>query len=263
MRKNTLKRGNKPAIILTTILVIFVGFVAVWGYLNFDAIKSTFDGTKLYTQDEVTEAYNKGLTDRRSYETQINGWIAKYEAEVNKLATAREQIQALNASITESNQSRAEMQAQINELSVAIAEAESNLNYYMQVLAKYQSMTQAVVAFIVDGEIYGELVAVEKGEKLTELPSTSAIENMEFEGWSLDGETIINPLDVTINEDTRFIAVGEVIKYTVTFVDNKGNTIELQSVKKGHFATNPNNTEKEYYKLKCWSVNGSEVDISS
>ena len=130
------KNNNKAVIILTSILVVVILLVSLWGYLNFDAIKSTFDGNKLYTQDEVTEAYNKGLTDRRSYETQINELISKFEASESKLATQKQELELNKARVIELT-TQAEVNSEtIDELSDLLSTTEDSLNSYISDMDK-------------------------------------------------------------------------------------------------------------------------------
>ncbi|MBQ8749669.1 MAG: hypothetical protein IJZ29_04315 [Clostridia bacterium] len=90
MAKKT-KRTRAGLIILTITLIAILSFCLFWVVNNFNTIKSTFDGTKLYTQQEVNDAYNKGLEDKSTFENQIVEWMNKYEE--GEIAKSELQVQ--------------------------------------------------------------------------------------------------------------------------------------------------------------------------
>ena len=245
------KKANISAIVLSIILVAVLGFATLWIALNYDALKSTIDGTKLYTQEEVQEAYNKGLEDKQGYEAQITEWINKYEETLQKLNNANEKMQKLNES-NELNKN------EIKELQSLIQQLNNDIDYYSTLLEQYNTLTEKIVTFYVDEELVQSNIVM-RGECVTEVPVIENTEHMTFIGWSIDGTTIVEPTTIEINENTRFIAVVE-IKYSVTFV-YKDSVVKTESVLQGQYATEPT---EELAGLQGWSIDGTTiVDIAN
>lgn len=117
------------------------------------------------------------------------------------------------------------------------------------------------VHFMVDDEIYNAQIIAENTNATA--PLSPEKENYKFIGWSLDKETIVNLLDVSIIENTTFYAMFEYQIYTVTFnVD--GEIHDSQNVNSGFTATMPKTPNKLNYEFIGWSIDGvNTIDIET
>lgn len=178
-KSKTRKKTSASVIALTLILVAVLGFCTYWIGTNFETVKSSLDGTKLYTQEEITEAYNKGVADRKNFENEINEWISKYE--VSELAKSELQIQInekqdlINQKLEELNNAlsanesleedmllkQSEIDALVNELALLekeynellkqYAELEKNSNINNKLIESINSNNQYVIAYYYKG----------------------------------------------------------------------------------------------------------------
>ncbi len=85
-----------------------------------------------------------------------------------------------------------------------------------------------------------------------------------FEGWSLDGTTLVDPTTTTITANTNFYAVFT-YKYKVTFMSSDNEVIDEQLIAAGSCATSPSYSfPKIYGKIaKGWADNGVLITVSS
>lgn len=204
MKKSNARKKTSASVILTLILVAVLGFFTYWIASNFNTVKSSLDGTKLYTHEEVTEAYNKGVADRNSYESQINDWISKYE--ISELAKSGLQIQinekqellniknyelseliitnnSLEEDIEELNNELSKIEAELEEL-----QAEYNAIYNNAINNKLieaiNNNNQFVIAYYDNGLSYK---LITQGNTLSNVLPNLDMEN--FIGWYYDIST--------------------------------------------------------------------------
>ena len=116
------------------------------------------------------------------------------------------------------------------------------------------------VKFVVDKAIYDSQIIV-KNEKAI-LPNNPTKDEYEFDGWSLDGVTIVTNIeDIAVTENTTYTALFTKV-YTVTFIYNNEN-ISVQTIRNGEFATVPEIASDEHIVLNYWTLNSSSVEPST
>ena len=116
------------------------------------------------------------------------------------------------------------------------------------------------VVFKVDNIVYDTQIVVKN--ECVDLPNIPTKTGYIFEGWSIDGVTLIENIDsLQVLNNTTYHAVFSKL-YTVEFVYE--DTIKsTQSVKNGMYATSVNVENTLYKVFNGWKVNGSIVDVST
>jgi len=115
------------------------------------------------------------------------------------------------------------------------------------------------VVFMVDSTKFNSQIIAKNGTAT--MPNNPTKAGYEFDGWSLDGSTIIN--DITSRKvvaNTTYYAVFSKL-YSVKFI-SENTTVETQYVRAG---VSPNNVvinDTEYKKFNGWKVNNVIVNVS-
>jgi len=94
----------------------------------------------------------------------------------------------------------------------------------------------------------------------TSAPSVSQ-EGFDFDGWTVDGKTIVDVSTYEITKDTTFVAVYTQI-HTVSFLYEE-EIISTQKIRNGEFASNVSVDSTTYKRFNGWTINGSIVDLSN
>lgn len=198
------KHNNTGTVILTIILIALLLFATYFVAVNYETVKATFNGTKLYTQKEVTEAYNRGVEDKESYESQISDWMTKYETiesgklvleekvtaneeEIKQLKNENEQLKELqekegedysleilkkNAEIERLTAENNQLTAEIKELQKQLAQVKREFNEYELIINSLAGKGNYLILYIDNAEI--KSIKVKQGEALgTQLPKLS------------------------------------------------------------------------------------------
>lgn len=232
-------------IVFNVVCLALFTFVIVWSITNWSTIKSSFDGTKLYTQTALDEAYKQGLGDKEKYEQRINNY--------------KEQIETLNKTIKELTDENTLLKnnekyyiSRISELEKQVAELKNKVKYYEELLSAYENVNKLIATFMYNDEVY--LVQLyESGSKIT-IEAPADTDRLKFNGWTVNGQ----PVDLetyTITENTTFVANLTHYKF-VTYKD--GNTVlKSQKIEKGQTLTVANYSAptKEYHDFIEWQVN--------
>lgn len=243
------KHNSTGTVILTIILIAVLGFATYWVAVNYETVKATFNGTKLYTQKEVTDAYNKGVEDKASYEKQITDWMTSYE-------TANAQLKEVTRQLDNYKKVNAEDKAKIEEMEATITKLNGDISYYKALIEQYKDLNKRIISFYNGDEIV-KSYAVDKDTVVTEVPTITDTNHIKFKGWSIDGTNIIDPTTITVSDDVKFIAVFEYYAKVQFMVDNE--EYFKQFVKLNDTATLPNEPTKQYYNFIGWSVDGTNV----
>ena len=98
-----------------------------------------------------------------------------------------------------------------------------------------------------------------KDSKITP-PEAPAKAGYAFEGWTIDGSTIIDFETFRVNQHTTFTAKF-VKQYTVTF-EYDGTIISSQTINAGQCATAPETTDTAYKIFNGWKLNNIITDIT-
>ena len=112
------------------------------------------------------------------------------------------------------------------------------------------------VVFKVDNSVYNSQIVIKNNKAA--LPNNPSKSGYEFDGWSVDGSTIISNIQtLPVTENITYIAVFTKL-YTVSFkVDDV--VYSSQQVRNGNYAKLPSNPTKKGYEFNGWSTDGTAV----
>lgn len=252
---------NKKILIAAIIGLVIVALIVVL-WLYWPAITGTIRDEKYYTQDEmdnaVSDAYDQALGDRDNYLGQIDYYRTQLEITIENLTETSQQLNEALAENSSNTQLIEELNNTINSLTTQISTLQSQiteLQLKLDAYAEYEGV--AVYAnFYVDGEPY-DVDIVNKNTDYVSFPTGVIFEDCNFEGWSLDGETVIYEENYTIEEDTNFYAV---LTCDVTFSVN-GEQTTSKVLKNTTFSNlNPEVEEFEGYELEGFYIGNEKVE---
>lgn len=266
------------AIVLSVILIAVSAFSITWGVINFNKVKDGLSGTGLYTQDDVTAAYEDGygtaLDNKQEYEDLIAEYrdkLSDYEIIKKELAVSKDNINELNEKVYNLQTYVAECEAlidkmkaenyqlknQITNLENINANLMQSINAYIQLISSMSIIEERfVVTFMFDDTVYSILL-VPDGEKV-QIENPKSTEYTIFLGWSLslDGELIdLNEIEITAD---TVIYAKIIRKYDVNFILDY-EVYEHHIIERGDTitATTPPSTNKRVF--KGWSLDGVNV----
>jgi len=116
---------------------------------------------------------------------------------------------------------------------------------------------QHKIEYLVDDEIYNTQM-VEKG-KYPLLPGNPTKEGYEFDGWTLNGVDVVEPRNMAITENVKFIAKFTKL-HTVTFM-YEGEIYETQIIRNGEYANDISILDTTYKNFTGWTINDSAVNV--
>ena len=114
------------------------------------------------------------------------------------------------------------------------------------------------VNFMVDGANHNSQIVLKDG-KVT-IPTNPAKSGYIFEGWTLDGNNVVNLASYTVTQNVTFTAKFTK-QYSVVF-KYEDTTLKNETVKSGNYATAPTATSTAYKVFNGWKVNGVAVNVS-
>ena len=127
-----------------------------------------------------------------------------------------------------------------------------NTKFIADVTYKYE------VNFTVDGENYNNQIVV-KDNKIT-VPAAPTKSGYVFEGWTMDGNSVVNLNTYTVTQNVTFTAKFTKL-YSVIF-KYEDSTLKTDTVKSGNYATAPTATTTAYKVFNGWKVNGVMVNVN-
>ena len=114
------------------------------------------------------------------------------------------------------------------------------------------------VNFMVDGENYHNEIVL-KNANVTP-PAAPTKNGYVFEGWTIDGNSVVNLTAYTVTQNVTFTAKFTK-QYSVVF-KYEDTTLKNETVKSGNYATAPTATSTAYKVFNGWKVNGVAVNVS-
>ena len=114
------------------------------------------------------------------------------------------------------------------------------------------------VNFMVDGENYHNEIVL-KNAKVTP-PAAPTKNGYVFEGWTIDGNSVVNLIAYTVTQNVTFTAKFTK-QYSVVFKYEE-TTLKNETVKSGNYATAPTATSTAYKVFNGWKVNGVAVNVN-
>lgn len=148
---------------------------------------------------------------------------------------------------------------QANNEDVTLAEytIEGNTTFTAKVTYRYD------VKYMVDGTQYGDSQIVTSGEYAA-LPTTAPTKpGYKFEGYTLDGVTLVDPATTPITGHTTFIAKFTALNYEVKFMNGDEQYGNIQFILQNGSPVKPVNPIKPGYTFKGWAVGGTVVEPST
>lgn len=236
-------------IVFNVICLAFFVFVVVWSITNWNTIKSSFDGTKLYTQSALDEAYKQGLGDKEKYEQRIND----YKTQIETLNKSIKELTDENTILKNNNKDYAKL---IEELQAKVKELQNKVKYYESLLSAYENVNKLIATFMYNDEVY--LVQLyESGSKVS-IQAPQDTDHITFEGWLVNGQEV-DLETYTITENTTFVA--KLTYHQIVTYKDSDTVLKTQKVKKadvldtqGYLAPT-----KSYYNFAEWQLNGESI----
>ncbi len=114
------------------------------------------------------------------------------------------------------------------------------------------------VNFMVGSENYNSQIVL-KDSKITP-PAAPTKTGYVFEGWTLDGNNVVNLENYTVTQNVTLTAKFTK-QYSVVFKYEE-TTLKNETVKSGNYATAPETTSTAYKVFNGWKVNGVAVNVS-
>lgn len=114
------------------------------------------------------------------------------------------------------------------------------------------------VNFTVDGENYHNEIVL-KNANVTP-PAAPTKSGYVFEGWTTDGNNVINLTAYTVTQNVTFTAKFTKL-YSVVFKYEE-TTLKTETVKSGNYATAPETNSTAYKVMNGWKVNGVAVAVN-
>ncbi len=239
-------------IVFNAICVALFVFVIAWSIINWGTVKNLFNGTKLYTQTALDEAYEQGLGDKAMYQKLINNYKDQIE-------TLNKNIKDLTDENTLLKNNEKDYVARIAELEKEVAELKNKIKYYEELLSAYENVSKLIATFMYDDEVY--LVQLyESGSKIV-IEAPADTEHIKFNGWTVDGQ-VIDLATYTITENTTFVAKLTYYQF-VTYKDGE-TALKTQKVERGETLTvgSYSAPKKSYYNFTEWQINGARANAT-
>lgn len=114
------------------------------------------------------------------------------------------------------------------------------------------------VNFMVEGENHNSQIVL-KDAKVT-IPTNPTKNGYVFDGWTLDGNSVVNLTNYTVTQNVTFTAKFTKL-YSVVF-KYEDTTLKTETVKSGNCATAPTATSTAYKVFNGWKVNGIATNVS-
>jgi len=114
------------------------------------------------------------------------------------------------------------------------------------------------VNFIVDGTNHNSQIVV-KDSKIT-VPAAPTKNGYVFEGWTIDGNSVVNLTNYTVTQNVTFTAKFTKL-YSVVF-KYEDTTLKTETVKSGNYATAPETSSTAYKVFNGWKVNGVTANVN-
>ena len=247
--------------VFSILLLAGITLGVVWVVDNWSAITSN---TTLYTQEDLDNAYNKGLNDA-GYDVivQYQEQVADLQIELqNKEITIGNLTDQLNDAlengglkddeIEDLKKDIADLQAEITAKQEQIEGLQDDIKFYQELLEAYEDSDKLRVTFtMVDNgkERNYDVQVVEPNGYLSEVITP---DRADFEGWSLTkGGELID--DLTTIQVTENMTIYGMCTNTVTFMVN-GEEYATQEVSYGKYATYISTEPVTNYNLNGWSL---------
>ncbi len=114
------------------------------------------------------------------------------------------------------------------------------------------------VNFMSDGANHNSQIVL-KDAKVS-VPTNPTKNGYVFDGWTLDGNNVVNLADYTVTQNVTFTAKFTKL-YSVVF-KYEDTTLKTDTIKSGNYATAPTASTTAYKVFNGWKVNGIAVEVN-
>lgn len=255
-----MKAKNIGLVILSIVIIAVLAFAGLWVGKNKDKISSLFNGTSIYTYEDIEKAYNDGYAvatkDIEQYKTSIKNLQQSLTAKETQLKNLQDRLDAME-NCSEEN---ALLKTQIKSLQQQIELYEESIHNYEQLLNGYHQEGKFIVNFLVNNESYYFTIA-ENGAILT-IPNPVMQNNQTFLGWTVNGTDLVDLTTYQITKDTVFNAVIDNV-ITIKFMVD-GQQYSVKEIQINSVVEVPTAPHKDKLKFLGWSLDGeTTVDLSN
>lgn len=259
-----MKGKNILIIVLAVILTGSVVFLSVWLSKNWDNVKKALNGTNIYTQTDIDNAYSDGYTTGLADKAKLTAELADAKS---KLADAQDQLAVLTSENANLTADKASLKDSLDRAVAECDELKSRISYLEKLLEAYGNIEKISVSYWVDSECVN-VELVDAGTTVTGYEPT--LEDWQiFQGWALkDSTDVLDLTTTTFSSDTALYVVYDRQEYTVTYNiysnESTRDTVS-QTVKYGDYSTAPTTADRTGYTFLGWAVYGTTdiVDVST
>lgn len=186
--------GKIISIVASMVLIGVLGFCTVWTVRNWGVVYSSIDGSSIYTYEDIEQARNEAYAEGTKNENEYKKTLAELRSEIISL-------QNENSKLTKEN------------------------TVYQNFVEAYNKEGISVVSYEVDGVLL-DILPANNSVTLSTVLTTKEVPakvGHDFVGWSLDGQTVLDPANYMVTENIVLNAVYEAKTYALTFIMNKAN----------------------------------------
>lgn len=235
--------------------VIFIGafvFFATWTFINWDKVKASMDGTKLYTYDDIEKAtqdgYNTALVDKEEYEKLINSYKDTITIKTDEISHLNVQINDLNADIINKKTKISNLESAIEIKNSLITDLENSLS------SKDEDInTKLELIEELNDEIIQLNIEIDELEKVI-ITHESTISNLN---------TKIDNLNKSIAYYENFIKGLETSSQAVATFMYNDSVYSILLLQKGSKISINNPADTEYIDFLGWTIDGEIIDLNT
>ena len=129
----------------------------------------------------------------------------------------------------------------------------ANTKFIADITYKYD------VNFVVDGTTISSQIVTKDGYPTS--PADPVKSGYVFDGWTTDGNNLVNPNTIKVQEQTTYVAVFTKT-YTATFT-YEGNVLSTQVIRNGECASAPSVDDTEHKTFNGWLLNNIAVNVEN
>lgn len=225
---------------------------------NLQAQISTLQNDKSTLETDVAEK-QKRITALENEVSSLQDSVTNKQSQIETLqsevATLTSEKESLQTTISQNEQTIAQLQE--DKLSL-----QNEVTRLTGLIAGYEDIKNGTfeVDFYIGDVLYATKV-VKNGNSVKGLENPQDTNEYRFDGWSLDGNTLVDVSSYVITENTIFYALTTQ-KFKAEFQDFDNVTYSIEYVISGSYVSVPELPSKEGYVFVNWMVDGQDVDLS-